>query len=266
MSARRRDKPLSAAVLAYAHDPVVRGRTESGQPLPAGGRRAGPVPACQVRARGGCPAGSRTSPRCCRPWGERPVLPHGAHHPVKRPERPLESGPAIWPVTWHPHRDRDLVLADADGRAALVHDMHARCLPGNRTWEPLVGRDAELGFLRDRLAAARAGAGQVVLVCGVTRIGKTRLAEELAASAGDVQVGWGAVLDDAGMPSLWPWIRAVRDLLRRCRLVPAVRVGGSCLHDLSREIWGASYSPPEIGLSAAVEYSACRRCADTPPA
>src|SRR6516225_9401542 len=78
--------------------------------------------------------------------------------------------------------------------------------------EPLVGRDAELGFLQDRLAAARAGAGQVVLVCGAAGIGKTRLAEELAARAGDVQVGWGAALDDAGMPPLWPWARAVRDL------------------------------------------------------
>ena len=47
--------------------------------------------------------------------------------------------------------------------------------------EPLVGRDAELGFLRNRLTAARAGAGQVVLVCGAAGIGKTRLAEELAA-------------------------------------------------------------------------------------
>jgi transcriptional regulator with AAA-type ATPase domain len=64
--------------------------------------------------------------------------------------------------------------------------------------ELLVGRDAELGFLQDRLAAARAGVGQVVLVCGAAGIGKTRLAEELAARAGDAQVGWGAALDDAG--------------------------------------------------------------------
>jgi DNA-binding CsgD family transcriptional regulator len=91
--------------------------------------------------------------------------------------------------------------------------------------EPLVGRDAELGFLRDRLVAARAGAGQVVLVCGAAGIGKTRLAEELAASAGDVQVGWGAALDDAGMPPLWPWARAVRDLPAPSAAVAAIAAG-----------------------------------------
>ena len=91
--------------------------------------------------------------------------------------------------------------------------------------EPLVGRDAELGFLRDRLAAARAGTGQVVLVCGAAGIGKTRLAEELAASAGDMQVGWGVALDDAGMPPLWPWTRAVRDLPAPSAAVAAVAAG-----------------------------------------
>jgi DNA-binding CsgD family transcriptional regulator len=91
--------------------------------------------------------------------------------------------------------------------------------------EPLVGRDAELGFLQDRLAAARAGAGQVVLVCGAAGIGKTRLAEELAASARDMQVGWGAALDDAGMPPLWPWARAVRDLPAPSAAVAAIAAG-----------------------------------------
>ena len=62
---------------------------------------------------------------------ERDQPPGGlAHHPVKRLERPLDGDPAIWPVTGHPHRDRDLVLADVDRRAALIHDMHARPLPG----------------------------------------------------------------------------------------------------------------------------------------
>ena len=78
--------------------------------------------------------------------------------------------------------------------------------------DPLVGRREELAFLRDRLADARAGSGHVVLVCGPAGIGKTRLVEELAAAAGGMQIGWGGAVDDAGMPPLWPWIRAVRDL------------------------------------------------------
>jgi hypothetical protein len=78
--------------------------------------------------------------------------------------------------------------------------------------DPLVGRHEELVFLQDRLADMRAGTGHVVLVCGPAGIGKTRLVEELAAAADGMQVGWGAAVDDAGMPPLWPWIRAVRGL------------------------------------------------------
>jgi DNA-binding CsgD family transcriptional regulator len=78
--------------------------------------------------------------------------------------------------------------------------------------DPLVGRHGELAFLRDRLADARSGSGHVVLVCGPAGIGKTRLVEELAAAADGIQIGWGGAVDDAGMPPLWPWVRAVRDL------------------------------------------------------
>jgi tetratricopeptide (TPR) repeat protein len=81
--------------------------------------------------------------------------------------------------------------------------------------DPLVGRRQELDLLRQRLAEARAGSGQLVLVSGPGGIGKTRLVEELVAAAKDVPatpVGWGAAVTDAGMPALWPWVRALRDL------------------------------------------------------
>ena len=44
---------------------------------------------------------------------------------------------------------------------------------------PLVGREAELGLLRERWARAREGQGQVVLLSGEPGIGKSRLAREL---------------------------------------------------------------------------------------
>jgi class 3 adenylate cyclase/predicted ATPase len=44
---------------------------------------------------------------------------------------------------------------------------------------PLVGRDSELGVLRQRWDQAKAGAGQVVLLSGEPGIGKSRLVQEL---------------------------------------------------------------------------------------
>ena len=82
-------------------------------------------------------------------------------------------------------------------------------------------------FLQGRLADARAGSGHVLLVCGPAGIGKTRLIEELAASADGMQIGWGGAVDDAGMPPLWPWVRAVRDFPAPRTAVASVTAGAA---------------------------------------
>src|SRR5262249_35124004 len=51
--------------------------------------------------------------------------------------------------------------------------------------ELFVGRTAELGILRDALAAAQAGRGRIVLLVGEPGIGKTRLAEAFEGWAGE---------------------------------------------------------------------------------
>jgi oligopeptide transport system substrate-binding protein len=45
---------------------------------------------------------------------------------------------------------------------------------------PLVGRESEMAFFRDRYKAARAGRGGLIIVHGEAGVGKTRLVEELA--------------------------------------------------------------------------------------
>ena len=57
----------------------------------------------------------------------------------------------------------------------------------SRTGRPdagFVGRGAELGQLRQRLAAARAGRGQVAIVAGEAGLGKSRLARQILDEAG----------------------------------------------------------------------------------
>ena len=77
---------------------------------------------------------------------------------------------------------------------------------------PFVGRAGELAALTADLDAAVGGRGGVVLVAGEPGIGKTRLAEELAAraTARGALVLWGRCWEGAGAPSFWPWVQIVR--------------------------------------------------------
>jgi tetratricopeptide (TPR) repeat protein len=79
-----------------------------------------------------------------------------------------------------------------------------------------VGRDRELAELRAGLDDALNGRGSVFLIVGEPGIGKTRLAEELAAaaSAGGAQVLWGRCWEGGGAPAFWPWIQILRVLIR----------------------------------------------------
>jgi len=89
-----------------------------------------------------------------------------------------------------------------------------------------VGRQEELGALRDAILGARAGQGSIVVLSGEPGVGKTRTAEEacrLAREAGLV-VLVGRCLDDSGAPPYWPWVQVLRawcanvddTTLRRC--------------------------------------------------
>ena len=79
-----------------------------------------------------------------------------------------------------------------------------------------VGRQRELGTLLEGLDSAVAGRGRLILVGGEPGIGKIRLADELAGIRWDRGIGvlWGRGWEDAGAPAYWPWVQALRTLLR----------------------------------------------------
>src|ERR671934_2223464 len=95
-----------------------------------------------------------------------------------------------------------------------------------------VGRDAELTTLGGYLDDALGGRPAVVLCSGEPGIGKTRLAEELAALAADrrVPVVWGAGGASEGAPSYWPW----RQALRGIDDAAAIAAGRGLTDDLAR--------------------------------
>lgn len=82
--------------------------------------------------------------------------------------------------------------------------------------EVFVGRERELAFLTTGLDDALAGHGHLFLVSGEPGIGKSRLADELAARARErrAYVLWGRCWEAGGAPAYWPWVQSLRSYVR----------------------------------------------------
>jgi predicted ATPase/DNA-binding CsgD family transcriptional regulator len=106
-----------------------------------------------------------------------------------------------------------LIVATGTGGRGILDAMTTRA-----TSRVLVGRDTELGQLRDAFKRARADEPVAVLVGGEAGVGKTRLVEEFRryAEADDARVLVGQCLElgEDGLPFA-PFAAILRDLLRR---------------------------------------------------
>jgi hypothetical protein len=81
--------------------------------------------------------------------------------------------------------------------------------------EALLGRGPELTRMVAGLALLASGRGSAFLLVGEPGIGKTRLADEVAAEAGRraVPVAWGRSWDAGGAPAYWPWTQILQTIL-----------------------------------------------------
>jgi len=119
--------------------------------------------------------------------------------------------------------DEVVAVGERIGTAAIVSEARAlrdelarpslpRSLSGPRS--PFVGRDEELAALRELWHKAQGGSRQLALIAGEPGIGKTRLAQEVAAAAHreGALVLFGGCDDDAVVP-LQPFVEVLRTLL-----------------------------------------------------
>jgi DNA-binding SARP family transcriptional activator len=79
-----------------------------------------------------------------------------------------------------------------------------------------VGREGELAELLSGLEDTLAGRGRLFLISGEPGIGKSRLADELANRAAQrgARVLVGRSWEAGGAPAFWPWVQALRTLVR----------------------------------------------------
>ncbi|HEY6418371.1 MAG TPA: AAA family ATPase [Candidatus Binataceae bacterium] len=97
-----------------------------------------------------------------------------------------------------------------------------------------VGREREMAELRAGFDEANSGRGRLFLLAGEPGIGKTRIADELAAHANaqGARVVWGRCWEGGGAPAYWPWIQVLRGCAgaEPARLIEAAGAGA---HDLA---------------------------------
>jgi tetratricopeptide (TPR) repeat protein len=110
------------------------------------------------------------------------------------------------------------------------------------------GREHELRELQAAMDEAAAGYGRLLLVAGEPGIGKTRLAEELAAYATSMgaRVLWGSCWEGDGAPAFWPWIQVLRVYIRDRDTAVLQRELGSGAADVARLVPELAQRNPEL--------------------
>ncbi len=81
-----------------------------------------------------------------------------------------------------------------------------------------MGRQREMGELREALEDALSGRGRLVMLVGEPGIGKTRTAQEFAAHATlrGARVLWGRCHSTQGAPPYWAWVQIIRSYIQEC--------------------------------------------------
>jgi len=123
-----------------------------------------------------------------------------------------------------------------------------------------VGRERELAALTAGLDEALDGRGGLFLVSGEPGIGKSRLADELAAKARgrEAQVLWGRCWEAGGAPAYWPWVQSLRSYIRELDAETLRSQLGRGAADLAQLIPEAGYVVSRPSRYVAVDSETAR--------
>jgi len=123
-----------------------------------------------------------------------------------------------------------------------------------------VGRERELAGLLAALEDAFAGRGQLFLISGEPGIGKSRLADELAARARyrGALVLWGRCWEAGGAPAFWPWVQSLRSLLRDSDLKTLRSLFGTGAQHLAQVLPEIRDAFPDLPIPPALDPEAAR--------
>jgi len=118
---------------------------------------------------------------------------------------------------------------------------------------PLVGRERELGEATSALEGAASGRGRLLMLVGEPGIGKTSLADSIAATAAGrgFKVLWGRCWESGGAPAYWPWLDLLSELtgmLGDSELRQTLGDGASLFGELVPEVRSRV---PDLGAQAA---------------
>ena len=129
-----------------------------------------------------------------------------------------------------------------------------------RVAEQLVGRAGEVETLNRVLAGLEGGGPDALVLAGEPGIGKTRLAEELAALARDrgARALWGRCYEGEGAPAFWPWVEVLRAWLRHQDAEQARSALGAGAADIAQLVPELRELLPDLAEPPALESSQAR--------
>jgi predicted ATPase len=118
-----------------------------------------------------------------------------------------------------------------------------------------IGRLDEMAALTAVLDEVMLGRGQMAMLTGEPGIGKTRLAQELAnhAESKGALVLWGRCYEEQGVPPYWPWVQAIRSLVRQSDTEQLRSEIGAGVADIAGLVPEVKERLPEVGPPSQME-------------